>query len=58
MTPPLKPPPGLKRTAVVLGLLFLFDLGFSGQGLFSLLGPRVGFGDRRGLIPLLSLAQG
>ena len=42
MTAPLKPPPGLKRTAVALGLLFLFDLGFSGQGLFSLLVAAIG----------------
>jgi hypothetical protein len=42
-TPPEKAPPRLKRTAVVLGLLFLFDLGFSGQGLYSLLVAAIGF---------------
>ena len=29
--------PGVRRTAVVLGVLFLLDLGYSGQGLLSLL---------------------
>jgi len=37
MTMPQKTPPRMTRTALVLGLLFLFDLGFSGQGFFSLL---------------------
>ncbi len=27
----------MRRTAVILGLLFLFDLGYAGQGIFSIL---------------------
>jgi hypothetical protein len=30
-------PPGLRRTTAALGMLFLLDLGYSGQGLVSLL---------------------
>jgi hypothetical protein len=37
-------PPRLRRTAVALALLFLADLGFAGQGLFSLLVATVGVG--------------
>ena len=34
--------PGVTRTAVVLGVLFLLDVGYSGQGLFSLFVTVVG----------------
>jgi hypothetical protein len=37
-------PPRLRRTAVALALLFLADLGFAGQGLFSLVVATVGVG--------------
>jgi hypothetical protein len=35
-------PARMTRTALILGLLFLFDLGFAGQGIFSLLVAVVG----------------
>ena len=34
----------LRRTAIVLGVLFVFDLGYAGQGLLSLLVATLGFG--------------
>ena len=34
----------MRRTAIVLGALFLFDLGYAGQGLLSLLVATLGFG--------------
>jgi hypothetical protein len=37
-------PPRLRRTAVALALLFVADLGFAGQGLFSLVVAGVGMG--------------
>jgi hypothetical protein len=37
-------PPRLRRTAVALTLIFLADVGFAGQGLFSLLVATVGVG--------------
>jgi len=45
MTTPEKTtqPPRPTRTAVMLGLLFLVDLGYMGQGIFSLLVAVVGF---------------
>jgi hypothetical protein len=42
MAMPEKTPPRMTRTAVILGLLFLFDLGFSGQGFFSLMVAVIG----------------
>ena len=35
--------PGVARTAAILGILFLLDLGYSGQGLLSLLIAASGF---------------
>ena len=37
-------PPRLRRTAVALAVLFVADLGFAGQGLFSLLVATIGVG--------------
>jgi hypothetical protein len=37
-------PPRLRRTAVALALLFLADLGFAGQGIFSLVVATIGVG--------------